>query len=116
MLLHLKMNVFSLLKVLQCMCKYGKLKWGETSTIKSNVNVQFRLYKCVFFPYGNKAYFLATLTKMQNKVHQYISVWRKKWQSIPVFLLENPMDRGAWWAPVHGVAKSRAQLSTNLSL
>ena len=25
--------------------------------------------------------------------------------------LENPMDRGAWWAVVHGVAKSRAQLS-----
>ena len=22
--------------------------------------------------------------------------------------LENPMDRGAWWAEVHGVAKSRA--------
>ena len=22
--------------------------------------------------------------------------------------LENPMDRGAWWAAVHGVAKSRA--------
>ena len=21
--------------------------------------------------------------------------------------LENPMDRGAWWAPVHGVAKSQ---------
>ena len=25
--------------------------------------------------------------------------------------LENPMDRGAWQATVHGVAKSRAQLS-----
>ena len=25
--------------------------------------------------------------------------------------LENPMDRGAWWAAVHGVAKSWAQLS-----
>ena len=25
--------------------------------------------------------------------------------------LENPMDRGAWWAAVHGVAKSRARLS-----
>ena len=25
--------------------------------------------------------------------------------------LENPMDGGAWQAPVHGVAKSRAQLS-----
>ena len=26
--------------------------------------------------------------------------------------LENPMDGGAWWAAVHGVAKSWAQLST----
>ena len=25
--------------------------------------------------------------------------------------LENLMDRGAWWAAVHGVAKSRARLS-----
>ena len=25
--------------------------------------------------------------------------------------LENPMDRGAWWATVHGVPKSRTQLS-----
>ena len=25
--------------------------------------------------------------------------------------LENPMDRGAWWAAVHGVAKSQTQLS-----
>ena len=30
--------------------------------------------------------------------------------------LENPMDGGAWWATVHGVAKSRIRLSdfTNL--
>ena len=27
------------------------------------------------------------------------------------FCLENPMDRGAWWAAVHGVAKSRTRLS-----
>ena len=25
--------------------------------------------------------------------------------------LENPMDGGAWWAAVHGVAKSRTRLS-----
>ena len=25
--------------------------------------------------------------------------------------LENPRDRGAWWAAVHGVAKSRTRLS-----
>ena len=31
--------------------------------------------------------------------------------------LENPMDRGAWWAAVHGVTKSWTQLkrlSTNM--
>ena len=26
--------------------------------------------------------------------------------------LENPMDGGAWWAAVHGIAKSRTRLST----
>ena len=30
--------------------------------------------------------------------------------------LENPMDGGAWWAAVHGVAKSRTRLSFSLSL
>ena len=25
--------------------------------------------------------------------------------------LENPMDRGAWWATVHGVSKSQTRLS-----
>ena len=25
--------------------------------------------------------------------------------------LENPIDRGAWWAAVHGVAKSQTRLS-----
>ena len=29
--------------------------------------------------------------------------------------LENPMDRGAWWAAIHGVSKSQTQLS-NFSL
>ena len=30
--------------------------------------------------------------------------------------LENPMDRGAWWATVHGVAKSQIRLSDFTSL
>ena len=29
--------------------------------------------------------------------------------------LENPMDRGAWWATFHGVTESQIQLSTGLS-
>ena len=36
---------------------------------------------------------------------------RRKWQPTPVFLPENPMDRGAWRATVHGVAKRWTQLS-----
>ena len=28
------------------------------------------------------------------------------------FCLENPMDGGAWWTAVHGVAKSKTRLST----
>ena len=29
----------------------------------------------------------------------------------PIFLLENSMDRGAWWDTVHVVAKSQIRLS-----
>ena len=32
--------------------------------------------------------------------------WRKAWQPTQYSCLENPMDRGAWWAIVHRVAKS----------
>ena len=32
------------------------------------------------------------------------------------FCLENPKDRGAWHATVHGVAKSRTQLSTHAGI
>ena len=28
--------------------------------------------------------------------------------------LENPMDRGAWWATVHGLSKSQTRLSNSL--
>ena len=30
--------------------------------------------------------------------------------------LENPMDGGAWWAAIHGIAKSRKQLHFHFSL
>ena len=30
--------------------------------------------------------------------------------------LDNPMNRGVWWATVHGVAKSQARISTQHSL
>ena len=33
--------------------------------------------------------------------------------SIQYSCLENPMDRGAWWAIVHGIPKTQTQLSTH---
>ena len=37
--------------------------------------------------------------------------WRRKWQPLQHPCLENPMDGGAWYAIVHGVAKSQTRLS-----
>ena len=38
--------------------------------------------------------------------------WRRWWRApLQYSCLENPMDRGAWWVAVHGVVKSRTQLS-----
>ena len=36
---------------------------------------------------------------------------RRQWHPTPVLCLENPMDRGAWQAAVHGVAEGGARLS-----
>ena len=35
----------------------------------------------------------------------------REWETTLVFLLQNAMDRGAWWATVHGVTKTRTGLS-----
>ena len=40
--------------------------------------------------------------------------WRRVWQPTPAFLPGKSLDRGAWWAPVHGVRKSWTQLNTHL--
>ena len=37
--------------------------------------------------------------------------WRRQWHPPQCSHLENPMDGGAWWAAVHGVAKSQTRLS-----
>ena len=38
-------------------------------------------------------------------------LWRRQWQPTPVLLPGKFRDGGAWWAEVHGVAKSRTWLS-----
>ena len=56
----------------------------------------------------------AVLHSEANRVHnQFSSVVHGEGNGTPLqySCLENPMDRGAWWAVVHGVAKSRTRLS-----
>ena len=36
--------------------------------------------------------------------------WRTKWQPFQCSCLENPRDRGAWWAAVCGITQSRTRL------
>ena len=45
------------------------------------------------------------------KLWPWFQSWRRKWQPTPYSCLENSMNRGAWWAPVHGVTKSWTWLS-----
>ena len=37
---------------------------------------------------------------------------RRRWHPLQNSCLGNPMDGGAWWAAVHGVAKSRTRLTS----
>ena len=41
--------------------------------------------------------------------------WGRKWQPTQYSCLENSMDRGAWWATVHGVTQRRTWLSMHAS-
>ena len=36
--------------------------------------------------------------------------WRRNGNPLQCSCLENPRDRGAWWAAIYGVAQSRTQL------
>ena len=41
----------------------------------------------------------------------YVKVFCKNGNPLQHSCLENPMDGGAWWAAVHGVAQSQTRLS-----
>ena len=50
---------------------------------------------------------LPTMWETQVRSLGWEDPWRRKWQPIPVFLPGKSMDREAWWATVHRVAKSQ---------
>ena len=46
-----------------------------------------------------------------NLCHMYREIGEGNGTPLQYSCLENPMDGGAWWAAVHGVARSRTRLS-----
>jgi len=61
------------------------------------------------------------LTNMEEKINERkikeisSGAKRRKWQPLQYSCLENSMDRGTWWAIVHGVTKNQPWLSTSAS-
>ena len=55
---------------------------------------------CILYPLSDKECKRHGLDPWVRKIP-----WRRTWQPTPVSLLENPMDREAWWATVCGVVK-----------
>ena len=51
------------------------------------------------------------ITVLPGKSHCYYSYCCPSGTPLQYSCLENPVDRGAWWAAVHGVAKSWTRLS-----
>ena len=54
------------------------------------------------------------ILETQQKVLEYMAEnerLRNRVEQLTQELVENPVDRGAWWATVHGVTKSQTQLS-----
>ena len=75
-------------------------------------------------------YIFKMLLSLITQMIKNLPVMQETWGSIPGLgrlsgegngnplqysCLENPMDRGAWWSAVHGVAKSRTWWATNTS-
>ena len=56
---------------------------------------------------------IETGLKSRSSSSKVSNVFVKKYDGTPLrySCLENPVDGGAWWAAVHGVAKSRIGLS-----
>ena len=62
---------------------------------------------------GSSAFSKTSLTIWKFTVHVLLKPGLENFEHTPLqySCLENPMDGGAWWAAVHGVAEGRTQLS-----
>ena len=100
-------------------CYSGIYRLPSSNAPKPQVNWDFgssvEVHHELFQKQGLKSYssFLVFKNIWSTKPYQ-VNVFLKVMfigTSLQFSCLENPMGRGVWWAAVHGVAKSRTQLS-----
>ena len=82
---------------LGCYCCYSYYYYGVDPWIKWVYTVGVHLYADFF--------------QWQILWYCTVCICLNQWHPTPVLLPGKSMDGGAWWAAVHGVAKSRTQLS-----
>ena len=79
---------------------------------KKNLSVKGKI-RCLCFP-GSSVGKESGLQCRRPRFDPWVGMnpWRRKWQPTSIFFVENFMDREAWQASVHGVAKSQTHLAT----
>ena len=88
--------------------KYDQIPFQDfNSSISYTLLTYFRILGS-YYCYQHYAFLFQNCTIC---VHLVIQSGEGNGTPLQYSCLENPMDRGAWWAAVHGVAKSRTRLS-----
>ena len=82
-------------------------------TISSLTVIIIELFILLGLPWWFSGKESAHLPMQVIQVHSLVGkiLWRRKWYPTQYSCLGNLVDRGAWWATVHGVAKSQIGLT-----
>ena len=88
--------------------------WQRKESFHHGNNLEHSIIKHVqkaFLKTSLVAQMVRRLPEMRKTRVQSLGQEDLQWQPLQYSCLENPIDRGVWWATVHGVTKSRTQLS-----
>ena len=87
-----------------------RVRCVERITLKKKSNMETYVTICKI---DSQWEFAIWLRKLKQGLCINLEGWDREGDGTPLqySCLENPMDGGAWWAAVHGVAKSRTPLS-----
>ena len=90
----------------------GLMSWSETSSTNTQENIVQLLLLSTGFPCSSVGKESACSSGDPGSIPGLgRSPGEGNGNPLQYPCLENLMDTGAWWAPVHGVAKSRARLN-----